>query len=448
MPIKHEEKLRVALEEFTDAILSCSNQIAGWRKIESKVEVPDIIRHDEKGTVVRYPGSRKPILYPFSITKRWDGYRQLLEDIVKTKSYRRLFGFLPKKKPGEMHLPFSISSYVTKTLRGDMPPEGMVQSAYEEVLGLPTTWRMNVYLQGLSIERSPLELGTVRIRKPIGPDFASWTDYDYDEEKGVPYPIEEIRMEPVDAIASWEVKGIPKKSDSEELLKLEMHRLVSQLQLAKVGRIRPVAWTAETDWVLFSSRRFENRRLEAIPSLSLDSMIPKVSFGDTEAALYAKLEKEVFSKESKHKNTRIRIRRARTMYEDSLHRPPLELLLFGVFGLETLFSDGSAEIRLKLSIRVAGMLKYLGEEAKIVYSDVGDAYKVRNDFVHGSEIKEEDKKKVPELAGRILEYLRKCILAWAQIPDDVDPIKYRQLLNTTAFIDETDVFQPLESVLF
>lgn len=89
-----------------------------------------------------------------------------------------------------------------------------------------------------------------------------------------------------------------------------------------------------------------------------------------------------------------------------------ERLTTAVMGLEALFLEQENELRFRLALRTAQILKHLGENAQEVYDTVSKAYGYRSSHVHGSILSEEDAMGIQEVTNRIWRYLRKSLLFW------------------------------------
>jgi len=92
--------------------------------------------------------------------------------------------------------------------------------------------------------------------------------------------------------------------------------------------------------------------------------------------------------------------------------PIEERLTTAVMGLEALFLEEVSELRFRLALRTAQILKYLGENSQDVYDTVSKAYRYRSSHVHGSILSDKDALEVQGVTKKIWKYLRKSLLFW------------------------------------
>ena len=76
--------------------------------------------------------------------------------------------------------------------------------------------------------------------------------------------------------------------------------------------------------------------------------------------------------------------------------------------------------------RASAMLQFAGLRAKEVFEQMGEAYKFRNSYAHGEDIKVENLGRVRDLCPYIMEFARLVIVKLVEFPDAV---KRKELLK-------------------
>lgn len=101
-------------------------------------------------------------------------------------------------------------------------------------------------------------------------------------------------------------------------------------------------------------------------------------------------------------------------YLDSVREnsPIEERLTHAVMGLEALFLEQETELRFRLALRTAQVLKYLGDNPQEVFDTVYEAYGYRSAHVHGSILSDKEAAEVQGVLKKIWRYLRKSLLFW------------------------------------
>jgi hypothetical protein len=115
-----------------------------------------------------------------------------------------------------------------------------------------------------------------------------------------------------------------------------------------------------------------------------------------------------------------------------------ERLTHAVMGLEALFLEQETELRFRLALRTAQLLKHLDENSREVFDTVYEAYGYRSAHVHGSVLSDNEAIRVQEAMKKIWRYLRKSLLFWLAEAIASDT-KKKQLLKDidSSFIDDT-----------
>jgi|GEM_PF-1038499 len=135
---------------------------------------------------------------------------------------------------------------------------------------------------------------------------------------------------------------------------------------------------------------------------------------------------------------------ALSRYIDALVKPSSveSRITSAITCLEALFlkPQERGELSLRLSLRVAALLRYFGFKPLEVRSKVSLAYNIRSAFVHGSATKEKAKLSAVELCGLLLEYSRVSLQIFYQLkhrlPKErlIDKLDH-SLIDRVAYID-------------
>jgi hypothetical protein len=109
---------------------------------------------------------------------------------------------------------------------------------------------------------------------------------------------------------------------------------------------------------------------------------------------------------------------AHARYVDALFQtgPPERTITSAITSLEALFLRNEPELTHRLGQRTAMFLKLLGptSDAKEIYSNMKEGYRIRSTFIHGGSLKTKDRPQASVLAPVIVEYARRCVLARLQ----------------------------------
>ena len=105
--------------------------------------------------------------------------------------------------------------------------------------------------------------------------------------------------------------------------------------------------------------------------------------------------------------------------------------------LEALLSEGGPELKRRLSQRVSIVLKSIGYDPLDVYEEINTAYRIRNNYSHGTtiDLKSSIKKDVNEFLKNITEYTRLCFLISMQIKPIKNKKEYLKLIDIS-LLDE------------
>ena len=107
--------------------------------------------------------------------------------------------------------------------------------------------------------------------------------------------------------------------------------------------------------------------------------------------------------------------------------------------LEALLSESGPELKRRLSQRVSIVLKSIGYDPLDVYEEINTAYRIRNNYSHGTtiDLKSSIKKDVNEFLKNITEYTRLCFLISMQIKPIKNKKEYLKLIDISLLDENT-----------
>lgn len=111
-------------------------------------------------------------------------------------------------------------------------------------------------------------------------------------------------------------------------------------------------------------------------------------------------------------------------------------LTSAIMALEALLlkDEERAELSERLSRRTDILLSFFSYQEIEVSRKVRRAYEIRSRYVHGSKIGEED---ISELTERIMDYARKCIVLFLQVPEDEGKDNLLSAIDRSSLQDES-----------
>lgn len=282
-----------------------------------------------------------------------------------------------------------------------------------------------VNLQGLSLEPNKIELdeNTV-LRKPKLKDFEREIAIEESRRFLIRRPSAFLELK-IMAQAPPGVVG-PGLVDR---VTPAIENAVAALRLFKVGVVHHIGyqWSAKT-----------------IIGLHSGSMIPNISVVENPSSFIRESDVELLKRFwiKLKKNIPVEVARywlaerasyltiAFQRYSDALLRDGIDerRIATAVMGLEALYLHGGPELKYRLRMRVAKFLNFLGFNSIQIQKEVGEAYDVRSDFVHGR-LKKEERKRHAELLKNVLEYLRVSLIAFLLLKQSVSKEYIIKLLD-------------------
>ncbi len=405
---RHSPKeAKSVLEEFAESVVSMIKSIPDEEKRTELYLVyhPTITPGGEFGVSVQYKPGQSEQIQSLSRNARL----MILTEVKPLfQELKEIVGsvFLDDGSIGAYH-------YLERLINHPEKKQEIIQTAYDEIMQVPTDWRCIVFLNGL-VSKIRYSIDGVTIRLPVASDFKTFrVPRVPNTQPNIPSEVKESTVIAVSSVLEFMASGIPrgyhfKFYDNYQKIVSMIEKEIEILRLAVGGKWKYSSWFAETDHVLYSSS-IDNR-------LPVERFLLKLGvydysyFKEEHLQVYDLVRNssypEYITRMKKEKNL-MRVARALKMLNEASQRPTLESILFSIIGLETILQRESPELRFTLSTRVAILLECLGCNRSEVFSNVYEGYKIRNDFVHGNEV---DEDKASELSPKLLESLRLSIL--------------------------------------
>ena len=327
-------------------------------------------------------------------------FKQLNQSIAKRykKNINKLAEGCNEVSQSAFWLETFIQRLIYEKLEGKLSEDSLIEyaSLFKSELELsPTEYRYVHYLDGIFLETDSIKINdNVHIRKTQKSDLEYTRDIFFDIPKprymGIPSSILEIEIFAKD------------EKDCHE----NVDRIFNSLRLYKLGSIysqesistkRTIIWPGgqHGGW---GNRNYSTFRKYTVKESEIDTFVnfinaieKKLNFGEGE---------------KKFRSYHISFNRYNSALLESIDID--RKLMTAVMGLESLFTfeKDRGENTFKLGIRVAKFLGHLNFDAERVRALTEEAYKFRNNVVHGSYISQEGRKKMNEIFPHILDYLR------------------------------------------
>lgn len=308
----------------------------------------------------------------------------------------------------------------------------------------PVTWNTYLWLRGIILDEERIDLDrSLVIRRPIPADFERELEASqlasgnlYPDE--FPSAVVEYRFKKVnsaDQFASWNAEH-------------EVEALIQAFRLYKVGSVEIIRYEYTPD-----SYRCHGGTIGCDkPRINFQYALSNHDTDDLNRFLGSLLDRIPSYMEmlDPPKNPNI-LGIPLPRYTDCLTREMglEERVASSVTCLEGLYmkDDETAELSFRLAQRVAVALRHLRLDAKQVFADVKDAYKIRSKFVHGAFVRDKRRKENSELSCRIMNYARISLVLFLQL-DLTGAGKKKVFLENLddSLLDDNDAHRLIETI--
>ncbi|HXB11654.1 MAG TPA: hypothetical protein VNZ45_06695, partial [Bacteroidia bacterium] len=307
------------------------------------------------------------------------------------------------------------------------------------------TWKITVWLSKLDFEGDSILISdNVILRKPQSNELIlrrPVKTYEDESEKFYGKGIRELSVLEFSMKAPVQHMGL-----YSDLIREEMEKWINIFRLFKVGNVYPIFRTVYPNSIM------HNGTTESPPLPFDEGWEYKIDNRDKGSYLCYIRENEKpllvkFASQLKPMLETISLKTylngpplniAFHRYNDALLKSNIHVdrIVSAIGSLEALLSDPSGEISYRISIYVAGILRFWGYNSLKVYEKVRDAYKVRSQLVHGNKLSEELLEFTRKHAHEIVNYVRLCLLISMQLNDKIGKKEFIKKLNYS-LIDNT-----------
>ncbi len=389
-----------------------------WQEMVYPLFAPELMTSSYQGSVIHYnPIDNNYIIRGLTIKALEAFYNHIKSLKVYEKSLVK-FALHQRNQEGwvgeiaDKMGAFVLDNFVSRILTEENDIDMLVRVASQEVLGMPASWICKVSILGFTPEEEVVSAGRLTIRVPVVEDFplriGRWSN-------GRVLDPSRTDTEQVQTILEWKQEGIPRGMNARQELTTAILDKMRLFRLSKGGRWIVSGWDASTDWVIemshYNDKNTSHNLIGKRMSEPDTNAFPIVQFTKDDASKYEELETKVFGILNNQYYGVKAASRALAFYDEATQRKPLEAILFTTIGLESLYARQETEQQFKMATRVTVALTCEEYQRATIFDDVLDAYRIRNDFVHGAPADEEKAKKIGD---RLLEYLRRSILLWLQ----------------------------------
>jgi hypothetical protein len=282
-----------------------------------------------------------------------------------------------------------------------------VNAIGRELDGRPLPVKVTAYINGLSINESPLVISDgFSLRHPIPEDTAEYVMLD--EYGGFSFPpLAQTLFSVVGELVLDAVNTAPAQ--------MEFLRRVNALRLFRVGGIASYRYSIYSRHFPLMGGRVTNSGPGPLSRFAYT-----LSSSDA-AALSNFLRDVVPLLPDPLRSDKITSERqiAYTRYTDAIFQEgPLErAITSAITALEALFLQEKTELGHRLAQRVSLFLRVLGTQsnAPSTFETIKRGYNIRSKFIHGGSLKAKERPEADSLAPVLMEYTRECVLACFQV---------------------------------
>mgnify|MGYP000580741725 CR=1 FL=1 len=387
---------------------------AGIKAGEYKPRPRVIIRHkvtelSERGCTSTFEFATKPdwsivILDVVNKLSEEPLFKELVEYIVS--NYTNAFSKgVNREGQASFWLSNVIKRALIKKVKGELTDDELIDlvSLFElELSGAPILYRSVVFLDGLKLET---ETNEIKLDRDVVLRKVNKSDLEYEYELPFPPPYHDVLIRIPTAIV--EIKD---RYKSEAELYDRINGVINIFRLFCLGSVHPFLQKIIKETVMWLgglSVSIPHKELVTKYRYSIDS-----NNVEDFKKFFAILNERVPNASSWKDFPALR--RALEKYSDAVCRAisPEEALSNAITGLEALFSlrEDRGEIAHRLSMRVARLFGFLGEDPKNIKRLLGESYKIRSLVYHGVPLSDDKRRKSAVLLNNIVNYLRKSIV--------------------------------------
>lgn len=280
----------------------------------------------------------------------------------------------------------------------------------------PIDWKLKIWIDGVWLEDEEYEIYEgLKIRRPKPSDFEIEISFDM-------LPFQTVGPRFIET--SPAILELTHRARSHGEAQREMGKILSCLRLFKVGSVFSIKYEAyPKSFLAFGGTLSSGQRFAPTYRYPLSKQdIPKLR--DSIGKIKSLLPKEnLQAKLEKIDPIAIALQR----YNDALLKPESieSRITSAITCFEALYLKAVERMELshRLSQRASVLLRVFEFKPLEVYNVLNQAYNIRSTFIHGSQIKSEERKNAAKVAEKILEYARVSLLIFFQLKHLLDKEK-------------------------
>lgn len=321
---------------------------------------------------------------------------------------------------------FNITSIIIKGISDEILVDN-ITTFIGDIENSPLEWKFKIWINGIWLENNEYDIyNGLKIRRPMPIDFEIENPFNISiiDNSGFPK-------------TSNAIIELRYRSQEHREYNNEIDNLLNCLRLFKLGSVHSIKTEMNPKSILMSG--------SSSSSLLYFSTTYKYSIGENEIPRLNDFLVKIKTLLPKSSTSEISeeidpIIISLQRYNDALLKPESieSRITSAITCFEALYLKGKERMELshKLSQRASVLLKLFGFAPLEVYRTLIQAYDVRSTYIHGSQIKPEERKNLPRIAEKTLEYARVSILIFLQLKPLIDKEKFIAKIDNSLLDEE------------
>jgi len=404
-------KLAIFLQDLVDLVTSTCDT---WKKEEKiRKEKRDYIRYEVKE--FEYEKKRFSWSHKVVTKEEWDSWDiyKLVDSLKNAPQFRKCVTAISEiygvsEDQAESWLFQFVYKIVYEFLTDNLDSKAitsLIVTFVNELEGNPVEWNITVWLSGVHMGTDQIELEKgILIRRP--------------RPKDIEYEVSPLSIVSRLFVTPSAILEIHKRIKFKPPIYPELEKILLSLRLYKLGSVgvKQIKWEPNSilgrssvsyppHWTITYKYSLTEDDKESLPNFvkEIKDKLP--------------VEEKTGRPLSSHP-----IGIAILRYQDAISKPETieNKIAYAIMGLEALYlkAEERQELSHRLAQRVAKVMKFFDKQPIKVYNIIKDGYEIRSSFVHGSPSCIEEPRKAKEILDKIVEYLRKSIIVFLQIPKE------------------------------
>ena len=376
----------------------------------------------------------------------WKDQFDFVEKVIKQlPGYSKIVSEISKKyEVNETQADFWLSRFVQiliQKIREGITDEILVDDITTFIADLeksPIEWKLKIWIDGVWLKDEEYEIYEgLKIRRPKPSDLEIEIPFDM-----LPFPT----IAPGFREISPAILELTHRSGSPNEAQKEIEKILSCLRLFRVGSVFSIKYEMHPkSFLAFGGTHGSGQRFTPTYKYPISKQdIPKLR--DFIGKIKSLLPEEKMRVELEKIDP---IVIALQRYNDALLKPESieSRITSAITCFEALYlkAEERMELSHRLSQRASALLRVFEFRPLEVYNVLSQAYDIRSTFIHGSQIKSEERKNAAKVAEKILEYARVSLLIFFQLKHLVD--KERLIGRIDSSILEERAYSKLKGLL-